>query len=174
MKAMILSITFVLTLVTGASSLRAQLLSGDASGQTRVGRYTTQAATPPASAARPLAVVAHIHFPRSTVTTVGEAMAHTLLRTGYRMVDDAALDPHAREFLALNLPESQRVMGPYPVSTILTTLLGEAWDLKSDPLTRQVWFIVNAEHQSRVPLRPLASSAKPASQRSVEPPVPAI
>jgi type IV pili sensor histidine kinase/response regulator len=126
----------------------------DAGTQMQIGRYSTQATTPQSTDARPMAVIAQIHFPRSTVVTVGDAIRHTLMRTGYRLVPLDRLKPYQREFLDLPLPESQRVVGPYPVNTILATLLGEAWDLKADPLSRQVWFTVNAAHQGLVPADP--------------------
>jgi len=104
----------------------------------QVGRYTTQRATPPQSAGDPMAVVAHISFPRSTVRTVSDAMNHTLLRTGYQMAANAELGPQAVQFLALPLPESQRQLGPYQVETILGILLGAPWEIQLQPITRRV------------------------------------
>ena len=108
--------------------------------QVQVGRYTTQSAQPAAELAEPLSVYAQLNFPRQTVATVGQALDYTLIRTGYRMVDPMALSDQARSFLNLPLPESQRRMGPYSVRTILQTLLSQTWTLKTDAISRQVWF----------------------------------
>jgi type IV pili sensor histidine kinase/response regulator len=159
LKNLLSTLTCLLFALVGASTAQAQVLMVDSGTQMQIGRYTTQATTPQNTDARPMAVIAQIHFPRSTVVTVGDAIRHTLLRTGYRLVPLDRLNPYERDFLELPLPESQRVIGPYPVNTILSTLLGEAWDLKADPLTRQVWFSVNAQHTDLVPKAPPASTA---------------
>ncbi|PKO29435.1 MAG: hypothetical protein CVU36_12325 [Betaproteobacteria bacterium HGW-Betaproteobacteria-9] len=112
--------------------------------QVQVGRYTTQSAQPPTELAEPMNVYAQLTFPRQAVETVGQAIDYTLMRTGYRLVDIEALGGSARRFLSLTLPESQRSMGPYQVKTILQTLLGSAWTLRTDPVTRQVWFELEA------------------------------
>lgn len=111
-------------------------------GSVRIGRYSTQQAAPVASASDPLAVFATITFPRQQVRTVGDAVRHTLLRTGWQMVDVAALSPEATRFLALPLPESQRVLGPYRVQDILDLLLGTTWQWHHDPVQRRLWFTV--------------------------------
>ncbi|GKS92653.1 hypothetical protein [Acidovorax sp. SUPP2539] len=111
-------------------------------GSVRTGRYSTQQAVPVASASDPLAVFATITFPRQQVRTVGDAVRHTLLRTGWQMVDVAALSPEAARFLMLPLPESQRVLGPYRVQDILDLLLGTTWQWHHDPVQRRLWFTV--------------------------------
>lgn len=113
--------------------------------QVQIGRYSTQAAEPPAELADPLAIYAQLSYPRQAVESVGAALNYTLMRTGYRLVENDALTPSARAFLQLPLPESQRRMGPYQVRTILATLLGPAWALHIDPVTRQVWFSLASE-----------------------------
>ncbi|HVR48944.1 MAG TPA: hypothetical protein VMS38_04355 [Pseudorhodoferax sp.] len=104
-----------------------------------LGRYTTAMAQPPADLARPLDVVVALSFPRSTVVTVGDALAHALLRSGYRMTQ-TELGAQAVAFLALPLPESQRQVGPYRLQAVLDLLVGPAWQWHSDPYRRAVWF----------------------------------
>lgn len=139
----------------------AQVATGDGS-QVQVGRYTTQAGAPVETLSDPLSVFAQLSYPRQTVNTVGEAMAHTLVRTGFRMVPTEALDEPARQFLALPLPESQRRMGPHRVSDLLKTLLGPAWQLHSDPVTRQVWFTRSAAAANPPPQLPKVVISAPA------------
>ncbi len=104
-----------------------------------LGRYTTATAQPPADLALPLDVVVALSFPRSTVATVGDALTHALLRSGYRM-SQAELGAPALAFLALPLPESQRQVGPYRLQAVLDLLVGPAWNWHSDPYRRAVWF----------------------------------
>jgi type IV pili sensor histidine kinase/response regulator len=132
--------------------------------QVQVGRYTTQSAQPAAELAEPLSVYAQLNFPRQTVATVGQALDYTLIRTGYRMVDPEALSDHARSFLNLPLPESQRRMGPYSVRTLLQVLLGNAWTLRSDPISRQVWFELDGTETA--PATPVAAVPEQTAQPS--------
>lgn len=108
--------------------------------QIQIGRYSSQGAKPAIELSDPLSVIAQLNFPRQTVETVGQAIDYTLLRTGYRIVGQENLGELALRFLTLPLPESQRNIGPYQVNDILQILLGSAWVLQSDSVTRQVWF----------------------------------
>lgn len=102
-------------------------------------RYTTSFAQPPSKLAQPLEVVVAITFPRSTVATVGDAVQHALLRSGYRL-DQSALAGPAQSFLLLPLPESQRHVGPYRLQAVLDLLVGSAWHWHADLAQRRVWF----------------------------------
>jgi type IV pili sensor histidine kinase/response regulator len=104
-----------------------------------LGRYTTSFAHPPADLAQPLEVVVAITFPRSTVATVGEAVQHALLRSGYRLEQRELAGP-ALSFLLLPLPESQRHVGPYRLQDVLDLLVGSAWHWHADHAQRRVWF----------------------------------
>ena len=119
-------------------------------GQMQVGRYTTTVAAPPDAAARPLDVYVQLNYPRQTVQTVGDAIQHTLLRTGWRLVEPSALAPQAANLLNLPLPESQRVVGPYRARTVLEVLTGPNWQWHEDPIQRLVWFTVKADHVAAV------------------------
>lgn len=114
-------------------------------GQMQVGRYTTTVAAAPETAARPLDVYVQLSYPRQTVQTVGDAVRHTLLRTGWRLVEPSALAPQAANLLNLPLPESQRVVGPYRARTVLEVLTGPNWQWHEDPIQRLVWFTVKSE-----------------------------
>ena len=119
-------------------------------GQMQVGRYTTTVAAAPETAARPLDVYVQLSYPRQTVQTVGDAVRHTLLRTGWRLVEPSALAPQAANLLNLPLPESQRVVGPYRARTVLEVLTGPNWQWHADPIQRLVWFTVKADHVAAV------------------------
>lgn len=118
-------------------------------GQMQVGRYTTTQAAPAAQASDPLSVYVRLSYPRQIVRTVGDAIDHTLVRTGWRLVDRTTLSPEAARFLQLPLPESQRTLGPYSVRTLLGVLLGDSWRWQEDPVQRQVWFIAAQAHAAQ-------------------------
>ncbi|MCK0513215.1 hypothetical protein [Aromatoleum buckelii] len=117
----------LLLVVTGASA------TPPPPDHVRLARYTDAEPVPAAAVVDPLTVVATVHFPREQVRTVGDAVDYLLLRTGYRV---ASADPAATTLLALPLPESHRVLGPYPARAILQVLLGNAYDVKASPVDR--------------------------------------
>lgn len=115
-----------------------------AANELQVARYTTLASMPSEADAAPLAVVAKVHFPRPTVNTVGDAVRHLLLRTGYQLVAEDSLDGRVRAVLALRLPDNQRVLGPYRVDAMLGVLLGRPFRLAADPASRTVTYVAVA------------------------------
>ena len=82
-----------------------------------------------------------ISYPRQTIRNVGDAVHHTLLRTGWRL-NESTLTGEARDVLVMPLPDSQRVVGPYEVRTILHVLLGNSWVWCEDPVRRTVTFML--------------------------------
>lgn len=112
----------------------------DGNKRLQVGRYTTTEALPQQNLNEPLALVAQLTYPREQVTTVGDAIDYTLLRTGYVLVDPPSLTTDARRFLDLPLPEAQRSLGPFSVQDMLNVLVGTAWRWHADHITRRVWF----------------------------------
>ena len=160
--ARILTVAALLIGVNGVSiaqavDLPAGRVVGD--GEMQVGRYTTTVAASAKVAAQPLDVYVQLNYPRQTVHTVGDAIRHTLLRTGWRLVDTQALEPQAARLLTLPLPESQRAVGPYRARTVLEVLTGSSWTWHEDPVQRLVWFTVKSTGQpvqlsdSQVPVR---------------------
>ncbi|WP_198972028.1 PFGI-1 class ICE element type IV pilus protein PilL2 [Xylophilus sp. ASV27] len=130
----------------------------------QLGRYTTADALPQQSLSEPLELVAHITFPREQVSTIGEAIAYTLLRTGYALPEPKGLAPDAQRFLALPLPEAQRTLGPFSVQDILNVLVGKAWVWQVDPVTRNVWFTLAsgpAPRRLQPIVSPSAAAARP-------------
>ncbi|HEX7635861.1 MAG TPA: hypothetical protein VF427_11350 [Noviherbaspirillum sp.] len=110
-------------------------------------RYTTQIQAPDAGAMNPLAVVAHIRFPRGEVNTVGDAIAYLLLRTGYVLADPAQLDASVKNLFDRPLPESHRQLGTYRVELMLQLLMGDAFELRVDHLRRIVSYSPKAAPQ---------------------------
>lgn len=132
--------------------------------EVQVARYTTLASMPSEADAEPLAVVAKVHFPRPAVNTVGDAVRHLLLRTGYQLVAEDRLDERVRTVLALRLPDNQRVLGPYRVDAMLGVLLGRPFRLVADPASRTVAYVAVAPEGN-----PAAARAAPAVQPAATP-----
>lgn len=135
----------LMLLVCGAAAWQAAAAQGAVAAprsggdELVLGRYTTSSAQPPSELAQPLDVVVAITFPRSTVATVGEAVQHALLRSGYRLEQSGLAEP-AQSFLRLPLPESQRQVGPYRLQAVLDLLVGSSWHWYADHAQRRVWF----------------------------------
>lgn len=110
--------------------------------ETQVGRYTTVTTQPAEDEVNPLAVIAKVHFPRSVVTTVGDAVRYVLVRTGYQLAAEETLDPRVTAVFALRLPDNQRALGSYRVDTMLNVLMGRPYALVTDSQTRTVRYVV--------------------------------
>jgi conjugative transfer region protein (TIGR03748 family) len=128
-----------LALIAAAATASATAQLPVAADQLVLGRYTTAVSQPPAELSRPLDVVVALRYPRATVATVGDALQHTLIRSGYRL-SQADLTTQAAGFLTLPLPESHRQVGPYRLQAVLALLTGPAWRWHSDDQRRTVWF----------------------------------
>lgn len=124
--------------------------------EARVGRYSTTALAPPPSARAPLAVVATVSFPRGHVQTVGEAIEHLLIRTGYRL-DQQRLTGTAAAVLSMPLPDAHRRLGPYRVDQMLSVLLGDPWVLSIDSASRTVSYAAPGQAPSETQ-RPAAAA----------------
>ncbi|MFP5478030.1 MAG: TcpQ domain-containing protein [Gammaproteobacteria bacterium] len=141
-------------------------------GTVVLNRYSTASTEPPAELLEPLDVVAALSFPRQNVSTIGEALGYALLRTGYRLIAAASIPQEARDYLALPLPESQRQIGPYKVRLILGALMGTAWQLRTDPLTRVVWIEPAGAYAHRIAGRAGSAPGASAQDGASAPPVP--
>jgi conjugative transfer region protein (TIGR03748 family) len=124
--------------------------------ESRVARYSTITLAPSPTARAPLAVIATVNFPRGHVQTVGDAVQHLLLRTGYQLERDR-LTRRAAAVLAMPLPDSHRRLGPYRVDQMLSVLLGEPWVLSVDAASRTVTYAASGDTS------PLANQPAPAS-----------
>ena len=113
----------------------------------RVSRYgyVTPDATP--EQRDPLSVVVKVSF-NSHIATVGEALDHLLLRSGYQMASLEASDPSMRILVSRDLPEVHRKLGPITLVNALKALSGPVWELIVDPVNRLISFDLNQEYRS--------------------------
>lgn len=103
----------------------------------RYGRYTLVELTPEPTQRDLMQQVVDIAIPPAFDVTVGEALRHVLLRSGYRLCDT----PEAAALYALPLPAAHLRLGPLMLRDALLTLTGPAWDPQVDDGARQVCFV---------------------------------
>jgi len=112
----------------------------------RVGRYVTAHLGVDAAQSDPLAVVVRVTFAPS-ITTVGEALDHLLLRSGYAMASLDASDPNLPVLLTRPLPQVHRRLGPVRLKEALEVLAGSAWSLTIDPVNRLISYELAPEYR---------------------------
>lgn len=102
----------------------------------RYGRYTLVELVPEPAQRDLLQQAVEVSIPPMLDASVGDAMRHVLLRSGYRLCDA----PEAAALYALLLPAAHLRLGPLMLRDALLTLAGPAWELSVDDVTRQVCF----------------------------------
>lgn len=132
----------------------------------RYGRYTLVEMVPEPAQRDLLRQVIEISIPPTLDASVGDALRHVLLRTGYRLCDA----PDAASLFTLPLPAAHLRLGPLPLRDALLALAGPAWVLSVDDAARAVCFarLTTARAPSASPIPAAAASSAPA----VEPHVP--
>ncbi|WP_162500943.1 hypothetical protein [Pseudomonas aeruginosa] len=108
----------------------------------RYGRYTLVELVPEPAQRDLLQQAVEVSIPPTLDASVGDAMRHVLLRSGYRLCDAAeAASLYALPLpLPLPLPAAHLHLGPLMLRDALLTLAGPAWELSVDDVTRQVCF----------------------------------
>lgn len=103
----------------------------------QTGRYTAVPAAPTDAQQDPLQAVVVVEFPEE-IRTVGEALRHLLVDTGYAMQDAIDWEIEVFDLVQHPLPQVQRLLGPLTVLDALETLAGPAFDVSIDRVHRQV------------------------------------
>ena len=110
----------------------------------RYGRYTLVEMVPEPAQRDLLRQVIEISIPPTFDASVGDALRHVLLRTGYRLCDA----PDAASLFTLPLPAAHLRLGPLPLRDALLVLAGSAWELSVDDASRSVCFTRAAASRS--------------------------
>jgi conjugative transfer region protein (TIGR03748 family) len=103
---------------------------------TRHGRYTLAELVPEPAQRDLLQQVVEVTIAAAFNATVGDAIRHVLLSSGYQLCDTADAAP----LYALPLPAAHMHLGPLMLRDALLTLAGPAWKLSVDDQARQVCF----------------------------------
>lgn len=124
----------------------------------RYGRYTLVELAPASAQQDLLLQVVDVAIPDTRTATVGDALRHVLLRSGYQLCA-------VGEITALNslpLPASHYRLGPMLLRDALLTLAGPAWDMKVDDGARRICF-TRAPLPASALIQPAAHSASKAA-----------
>lgn len=111
----------------------------------RQGRYTLVELIPRAGQRELQLQVISMVLPRTLQATVGDALQHVLLHSGYSLCSPK---PETQPLYALPLPAAHFDLGPMTLHDALTTLAGPAWKLSVDEVLRQVCFTLPLSAQS--------------------------
>ena len=128
--------------------------AAETGNEVRVSRYAVMQAVAAPEQLDLMAVVIKIEFPPH-INTVGEALAHLLERSGYRLATLDASDPALPLLLKNPLPMVHRQLGPLTLRNALTALSGPVWNLVIDPVNRIVSFELLDEYKN---FRPVVSN----------------
>ena len=128
----------------------------------RYGRYTLVEMVPEPTQRDLLRQVIEISIPPTMDASVGDALRHVLLRTGYRLCDAT----EATALYALPLPAAHLRLGPLPLRDALLVLAGPAWELSVDDASRAVCFTraTNARAPNASPIPAAPTSSTPAAE----------
>lgn len=103
----------------------------------RYGRYTLVELSPGAGQQDLLEQIVDVTILPTLATTVGEALRYVLLRSGFTLCDS----PQIRILNTLPLPAADLHLGPVSLKTALRILVGPAWKLEVNEMTRSVCFL---------------------------------
>ncbi|HBN8368534.1 TPA: PilL N-terminal domain-containing protein [Pseudomonas aeruginosa] len=132
----------------------------------RYGRYTLVELVPEPAQRDLTRQVIEVSIPPTFDASVGDALRHVLLRTGYRLCDTT----EAAALYALPLPAAHLRLGPLPLRDALLALAGPAWELSVDDASRAVCFtrVTAARSAGPVPA-PGTTETEPAQPQEAQP-----
>lgn len=103
----------------------------------RFGRYTLIEISPAAAQADLMRQIVDVSMPPALVASVGDAVRYVLLRSGFTLCDSLKI----RILNTLPLPAADFHLGPLTLESALRILVGPAWNLKVNEITRRVCFV---------------------------------
>ena len=102
----------------------------------RTDRYTLVSIETQPEQISPLLSIVEISFSQH-INSVGRALDELLVGSGYTWNKEMAENDRLNR---LSLPVVVRDIGPVRLRDALITVVGEAWNLQVNELTREVWF----------------------------------
>lgn len=113
---------------------------------TQIGRYATVENKPLVSQVNPLLAIQQVHF-NTEIHTVGDAVNHWLLFSGFSLVDEKEQHNPLKTVLMKPLPQVDRTLGPLSVKEGLEVLVGkDIFKLVVDPLNRRIDFKLSPKY----------------------------
>jgi len=89
--------------------------------------------------ADPLYVTVNVKFSRH-IKTVGDAIKYIIARSGYHISNSNESDKGTRLLMSLPLPQVQRRLEPMTLRQALRVLIGEAYAIEINPISRSISF----------------------------------
>lgn len=130
-------------------------------------RYARQLAIPAVEQRYPLASLARFRFAEREVHSIGQALTRVLHGTGYTPIP--ATNAYVRALLQKPLPDNHRTLGPLSIAATLQTLVGSAYGVWVNDVTREVRIdIAPGIDPERATLLPATLTQRP--NRSTAPP----
>lgn len=94
----------------------------------------------------PLLTITSITFPQQ-INLIGQALNYSLLRTGYTLGNVNQMTPHVMRLMQLPLPLVQRNVEQITVRNLISTLIGDGYDYRVDPVNRTINIICPADNK---------------------------
>ncbi len=107
-------------------------------------RYVTNG--PSREQADPLYVTVNVKFSRN-IKTVGGAIKYVIARSGYHISSGNLSSKGTRLLMNLPLPHVQRRLEPMTLRQALRVLIGEAYRIKVNPISRSISFGVKPKYE---------------------------
>lgn len=112
----------------------------------QAGQYQTISTQPQSEQVDLLSPIIQVHF-LSGIKTIGDAVNHLLRYSGYALVESKQQSPDLKNTLKKPLPLVDRDLGPIELKQALELLVGPAFDLTIDPLSRTINFQVKTKFE---------------------------
>ncbi|MCJ7956900.1 MAG: PilL N-terminal domain-containing protein [Pseudomonas sp.] len=127
----------------------------------RYGRYTLVSTEPTTEQRNLLAQIVDVSIPSNLDPSVQDALQYVLLRSGYALCPVTA---SVKVLFTRPLPAAHYRLGPIPLRRALQVLVGPAWQLTTDEVSRSVCFEqqkTEADVALTTPVLPHQSEGRP-------------
>ena len=132
-------ILYTLTTITLLSA------SAGVNASSVVDRYTSIRSIETKAQSQPLSVEISIKFAKNIIN-VKQAIDHLLLKSGYELDNNY----ESEKISHFRLPEVHRSIGPISLKRAIKVLLGPAWNLQVDELSRSVQIVQTGSHTLQI------------------------
>lgn len=127
---------FSLAMILSSSVALAETIQVEDEHYVRTDRYTLVSVETQPEQISPLLSIVEISFSQH-INSVGRAVQELLVGSGYTWSKEVSENERLDK---LSLPVVVRDIGPVRLRDALITVVGEAWNLQVNELTREVWF----------------------------------
>ncbi len=124
---------------------------GNQADTIQIARYTEISLEPTREVINPLDVVIDVQLPRR-MNLVGESIEYLLSRSGYQIRKPSSVTtPEMYVLFSLPIPAQHRAMGTLRLRKALEVLAGDAYEMRVNKVTREIWFALDEEGKELLP-----------------------